>query len=277
MKSIKSIFVAIAVLASFSSYAQGNNQSEESIRASLQGSGVPKVQFNILDKNGDNKLNLKEYKERNYMKKGFKSLDINGDNFVSFNEFKVEFNIWRRHDGTTVAQNNNTKKIKKPKKANKSGKRNVNKDLEAFVTNKFGSIDTDGNGGLSKEELEKTAMLKIISFRAIDRDKNKEVSRKEFNDIYKMWRKAKVATMKARRAEQAKQNKGNYISKPRFNYEELTTQELFDKFDSDKNKKMERSEVTERSLQTDFSRIDTNGDEIITKKELKKYLAKKRS
>lgn len=251
MRSIKILTVALSVFSVFASYSQ---------QANLE-NGVNDF-FRKSDKNQDGFIEKAEV-EGKPIYKNFAKGDKDADGKLTKAELKAFMSKWKKYRNSTAS-------VSAPKA-------NVPKDAAAEKNFKW--LDKNKDGQLTLNEVKGKPLLRIKGFDRIDSDGSKGISLSEFIEARKSMgngnrnnRSGKAKKFGAPKLSKAK--KKAYVKKPRFNYEKFTYEELFAKFDADKNKKLERAEVTERSLQTDFSRIDKNGDEKLTKKELKKYLEK---
>jgi len=154
-------------------------------------------------------------------------------------------------------------------------KQAINKKVEKITKSAYKVLDKNKDGLLSKKEVAKDDIHKWFDS-AYDFNKDGVIDKKEFRKNKLDYLTSIKFNSKNIKQTVFRVKRPKYVPKVRYNYEKKSVDELFRKFDTNTNGKIERNEAkTENSFNTDFSRMDSNGDEELTKKELTKYLKEK--
>lgn len=257
MKSIKVLIFSVFCLATCTTIAQTAKKHilDKATKST-------KNLFSENDSNKDSFISKAEIKSSNehlmHFRKNFNKIDTNKDGKISIEECK-------QHKVKNIGVI----------------ERKLKKELTAESINfgvplkRFKLLDVNKDEVISQSEFfnRKIMLSDDYTLKNIDLNKDNNISFKEFKKHFKSW--LNLSDKNKPRLPQQKKQREVYVPKPRFNYEKLTVEELFKKFDTSANNQIEREEAKlENSFNTDFSRMDVNGDEIVNKKELTKHLDK---
>ena len=257
MKSVKFIFFATVTLICSTCFSQDLDALKKEART------ITNKQYELYDNNND-KILTKEEVKGTVINRWFGAYDFNKDGVISTDEFE-------KNKFEYLLKLANEKRLKTRSSQDLDA---LKKKARTITSQSFKLFDINNDGILSVEESKANEGI-TTWFGAYDFNKDGSITKQEF-----LKNKIDYLTSQYKKKKKPRFNKTirktNYIPKPRFKYETLTVKELFKKFDVNGNDKIEREEAkTENSFNTDFSRMDKNGDEEFTKKELKKYLESK--